>query len=179
MTRAAGEYAEALYGLARDEGLADRFLEELTAVGGVLREAPEWLRILTAANLPKEERCGLVDQAFRNRVHPYVLNLMKILTEKGCARQLPACCDAYRGLYNEDHGILTVKAVSAMALTEAQRQRLTDRLEKLTGRRIDLRCAVDADCLGGLRLDYDGKRVEDTVRQRLDAVRSALENAML
>ena len=38
---------------------------------------------------------------------------------------------------------------------------------------------VDAACLGGVRLDYDGKRVDDTVRHRLDTVRRMLVNATL
>ena len=38
---------------------------------------------------------------------------------------------------------------------------------------------VDASCLGGVRLDYDGKRVDDTVSHRLDAVRTLLKNTVL
>ena len=50
---------------------------------------------------------------------------------------------------------------------------------KLTGKKIELMNAVDPKCIGGVRLDYDGKRVDDTVQHRLDAVRSLLKNTML
>jgi len=33
--------------------------------------------------------------------------------------------------------------------------------------------------LGGMRLDYDGKRVDDTVAHRMDAVRKRLKNNVL
>ena len=104
---------------------------------------------------------------------------MKILTEKGYARYFCDCCDAYRELYNADHGILTVKAVTAVALTDQQAAKLSEKLASITGKTIELQNRVDPGCLGGVRLDYDGKRVDGTVASRLDAVRSLLKNTVL
>lgn len=179
MTQAANTYAQALYGLARDEGLDTTILEELSALRQVFTETPQYSKLLSAPDVPKQERCGILDEAFRGKIHPYVLNFLKILTEKGYIRQFPQCCDAYRGFYNEDNGILVVKAQSAIALTQQQTQKLIAKLETTTGKRIDLRCSVDPDVLGGLRLSYDGKQVDGTVRNRLDAIGKLLKNTVL
>ena len=61
----------------------------------------------------------------------------------------------------------------------AQRAKLTDKLSRLTGKTIDLACRVDPSVLGGMRLDYDGKRVDDTVSHRLDAIRNMLRSTVL
>ena len=179
MTQAANTYAQALYDLAKDEGLGGRILEELSLLKDVFTQNPQYSKLLSAPDLPKQERCGILDQAFRGRVHPYVLNFLKILTEKGYIRQFPDCCDAYRGFYNNDNGILVVKAVSAVVLTEAQRQKLTAKLEATTGKKIDLQCSVDAASLGGLRLSYDGKQVDGTVKTKLDSIGKLLKNTVL
>lgn len=179
MTQAANTYAQALYDLAKDEGLGGRILEELSLLKDVFTQNPQYSKLLSAPDLPKQERCGILDQAFRGRVHPYVLNFLKILTEKGYIRQFPDCCDAYRGFYNNDNGILVVKAVSAVVLTEAQRQKLTAKLEATTGKKIDLQCSVDAAMLGGLRLSYDGKQVDGTVKTKLDSIGKLLKNTVL
>ena len=121
----------------------------------------------------------MLDDTLGAQVHPYVLNFLKILTEKGCIRQFPDCCDAYRGFYNEDNGILVVKAVSAVALSDVQKQKLTAKLEATTGKTIDLQCSVDAAQLGGLRLNYDGKQVDGTVKNRMDAIGKLLKNTVL
>ena len=55
----------------------------------------------------------------------------------------------------------------------------TKKLEQLTGKTIDLSCRVDPAVMGGVRLDYDGKRVDGTVRSRLDAVDKMLKNTVL
>jgi F0F1-type ATP synthase delta subunit len=38
---------------------------------------------------------------------------------------------------------------------------------------------VDAACIGGVRLDYDGKRVDGTVSNRLEKLGSLLKNTVL
>ena len=179
MTQSGNVYGEALYSLAREEGLSDAVLQELKTLRDAFTQEPDFVRLLSAPNLSKEERCDILDRSFRGKVQPYVLNFLKILTEKGYARYFCDCCDAYRELYNSDHGILTVKAVTAVALTDQQAAKLSNKLAAITGKTIELQNRVDPGCLGGVRLDYDGKRVDGTVASRLDAVRSLLKNTVL
>ena len=179
MTQIGNVYGEALYSLAREEGLSDAVLQELKLLRDAFTQEPDFVRLLSAPNLSKEERCDILDRSFRGKVQPYVLNFLKILTEKGYARYFCDCCDAYRELYNSDHGILTVKAVTAVALTDQQAAKLSNKLAAITGKTIELQNRVDPGCLGGVRLDYDGKRMDDTVSHRLDAVRNWLKNTEL
>ena len=51
------------------------------------------------------------------------------------------------------------------------------RPEEIT--KIKLCCRVDPAVLGGVRLDYDGKRLDDTVSHRLDAIRGLLKDTVL
>ena len=179
MTQAVCTYAQALYDLAKEEGLEKTILEELKVLEKVFAENPQYSKLLSTPDIPKQERCGVLDEAFRGKVHPYVLNFLKILTEKGYIRQFPDCCDAYRGFYNEDNGILVVKAQSAVELTDAQKQKLTAKLIATTGKTIDLQCSIDPAVLGGLRLSYDGKQVDGTVKNRMDAIGKLLKNTVL
>ena len=48
-----------------------------------------------------------------------------------------------------------------------------------TGKTIDLVNRVDPSVLGGVRLDYDGKRLDDTVSHRMDAITKALKGTVL
>ena len=179
MTRVGSVYAQALYDLAKEEGLGKKILEEMKVLREVFSQNPDYLRLLSTPNLSKDERISILDEGFKGKIEPYVLNFLKILTEKGYVRKFSDCCDAYRELYNEDNGILPVRAVTAVPMTEAQKAKLTEKLVKITGKTVELNNVIDEKCLGGVRLDYDGKRVDDTVQHRLDAVRSLLKNTML
>ena len=179
MSQIANTYAQALYDLAKDENQTEAILRQMLTLQEAFRQEPDFLRLMTAANLSKEERCRILDDSFRGRVEPYLLNFMKILTEKGYMRHFGSCAKAYRDAYNLDHGILPVQAVTAAPMTREQVDRLTQKLEKLTGKTIDLSCRVDPALLGGVRLDYDGKRVDGTVQGRLESVSKLLKNTVL
>lgn len=179
MTQIVNVYSQALYCLAKDEECGVQVLEELKALEESFRAEPDFLRLLAAPNLSKEERCHILDTSLRTKVHPYVLNFLKILTERGYVRYFPDCCKAYRQEYNRDHDILEVCAVTAAALSPEQSQRLIEKLQKITGKTVELENKIDAACIGGVRLDYDGRRVDDTVAHRLDSIRALLKNTVL
>ena len=90
MTETAKMYGGSLYDLAAEEGLEPRILGELDEVQQLLKQNPDYLRLLSTPSIPKKERCGLLDEALRGQVHLYVLNFLKILCEKGTLRSCPA-----------------------------------------------------------------------------------------
>ena len=137
MTETAKMYGGSLYDLAAEEGLETRILGELDEVQQLLKQNPDYLRLLSTPSIPKKERCGLLDEALRGQVHLYVLNFLKILCEKGTLRELSGCARAYRIRYNQAHGILEATAISAVPLTEQQRAALHAKLESLTGKTIE------------------------------------------
>ena len=179
MTQIGNVYGQSLYELAREEGLAQSILEQLKVLRESFRQEPDFIRLLSSPNLTKAERCQILDDSFRGSVHPYLLNFMKILTEKNYIRYFSDCCDAYTDRYNQDNGILSVTAVTAVALSDAQTERLTEKLTKITGKHIALSNRIDPSCLGGVRLDYDGQRLDDTVSHRLSNIRDLLKNTVL
>ena len=179
MTETARMYGGSLYDLAAEEGLDERILGELEGVTALLNGDTEYLHLLSIPSIPKKERCALLDEAFRGQVHLYVLNFMKLLCEKGALRELPGCARAYRVRYNQAHGILEATATTAVAMTEQQAKSLHEKLEKLTGKTIDLKTKVDPAVLGGIRLDIEGTELDGTVRNRLAGLRSSIAAATL
>ena len=179
MTEIANVYGGALYDLAKDENLTEKIGDQLNTLDQAFAQEPAFIGLLSSASLTKPERVQVIEDSFRSNFHPYVLNFLKILTEKGYIRHFSGCCKVYRDRYNTDNGILPVTAVTAIPLSDVLRKKLADKLSTVTGQKIELTCKVDPDCLGGVRLDYDGKRLDDTVSHRLDSVRGLLKNTVL
>ena len=179
MTEVGNVYGESLYELAKEENLSKLMVEQLTALQTAFRQEPDFIRLLSSPNLTKAERCQILDDSFRGKVHAYLLNFLKILTEKGYMRYFSDCCDAFTEHFDQDNGILRVNAVSAVELTAQQKDKLTQKLSRITGKEVALRTRIDPRVLGGIRLDYDGQRLDDTVSHRLDAIRNVLDKTVL
>ena len=179
MTQVGSVYGEALYTLALEENLSNVILEELSVLMQAFHAEPDFIRLLGSPNLSVQERCKILDDSFQGKIHAYVLNFLKILTEKGYMRHFSDCCKAFEESYNHDNGILPVTAITAVSLDAAQAAKLTEKLSQICGKQVKLKNRVDPSVLGGVRLDYDGKQLDDTVSHRLDAVRNLLKNTVL
>ncbi len=179
MTKTAEVYGDALYDLALEEGNVAEVKDELDALKEAFCSQAEFLRILGEPSLPKAERLELVEGCLGGRVSGHVLNFLKVLTEQGRTDCFNGCCERYRQRFCEDNEIIEVSVVSAAALTPELRDKLSDRIAAATGKKPELRCSVDADCLGGIRVDICGKRIDGTLRTRLNEIKDLLKNTVL
>ncbi len=179
MTEVGNVYGESLYELAKEENLTTPIREQLSILQESFQQEPDFIRLLSSPSLTKAERCQVLDDSFRGKVHPYLLNFMKILTEKSYMRYFADCCVAYTDRYDQDNGILRVTAITAVALSPEQTDKLTAKLSRTTGKQVVLQNRIDPRVYGGVRLDYDGRRLDDTVSHRLDAIRDLLNSTVL
>lgn len=179
MTEVGSVYGQALYSLAKDENLSETLLAQLEVLQQSFREAPDFLVLLASPSLTKDERCAILEDSFRGKIQDYLLNFLKLLTEKGYIRHFFDCCEAFEESYNQDNGILRVSAVTAVAMSDQQKDKLVQKLTQATGKQIKLQCRVNPEVLGGIRLDYQGQRLDDTVQHRMSAIRDLLNNTVL
>ncbi len=179
MTGIAHTYGQALYDLAKAEGLAARILEQITLLNEGFAVEPAFLQLLCTPAISKQERCQVLEDSLGGQVHPYVLNFLKILTEKGYLRHFSGCCRLFRQQYHRDNGILPVTAVTGLPLSDRLRRKLSEKLSAVTGKTILLECRVDPACLGGIRLELADMQVDGTLRRRLDEIGTMLKNTAL
>ena len=173
MTALEKEYGDAIYSLALEEDCLDEVLEGLELAVGVFRDNPGYLTLVQNPALSKEERLGLLDQAFEG-AHPYVLNLLKLLCERSALGLTAGCFEQLQALVYAQRGILPVEVISAVALTDAQQEALREKLTAKTGKTILLQSKLDPSVLGGVKLRYDGRELDGTAAGRLDALRHML-----
>ena len=179
MTKQAINYGDALYDLCLSEGLTEEVLRDLAQVNEILDGTPDYFLLLSEPSLPKEERCGLLDRAFRGNVHQYTLNFLKILTERGLIRMLSECASRFRERYNGDNGIAEALVCSASPLTDRQKEALQRKLQDITGKRISMRLTTDPALIGGIRLSMDNREFDGTVQGRLETLSRILRETTL
>ena len=63
---------------------------------------------------------------------------------------------------------------SAEPLSETQKARLIKRLSELSGKAVRLDVRLDRALIGGLRVDMQGRRYDNTIQHRLDLMRRYL-----
>lgn len=173
MTRFATEYGGALFELACEEQMSDQIMAELKQIGAIFDQDAEYLRLLNARSLEPAVRKQLLEEAFED-AHPYLLNFMKLLIDRGAMDYFPECAAAYRARYNDMMGIAEAQVVSAAPLTQAQIDALRARLAEISGKNVELHLRVEPEMIGGVCVDLLGRRYDNTVRTRLQQLRRNL-----
>ena len=107
----------------------------------------------------------------------YLVNFMKLMTERRLADEISESLGEFIAMYYEKAGIVRVKAESAFPLDDEQKKRLTEKLEKNTGARVEIEYVIDPALIGGMKLDFGNRRIDGSVRAKLHRVGEMLSDA--
>lgn len=172
------EYAKALFLLTEEDGITDAALSDVETVKTLLSENPAYRNLLDTPALSKEERLGLIDEAFTS-LSAHVKNLLKILCEKHAIFSFTKIAVDYSALVDEARGIERVEAVSAVKMSDGQLSALKEKLESITGKTVIIRNTVDTSIIGGMKLRYAGLQLDGSLKSRLDSFEKALGNVVI
>ena len=167
------EYAEALFALALEQGKSKEFFEELTLVNDILLSTPEYLAILVSPSITVSEKIDLVDKAFSS-LDEMVLNFLKLLIEKGRISIFPLCLEEYQRLYDASRKTIVATVISAAELTDSEKAKIINKLEKKYGCKIELECQVDESILGGLIIKTEDSIIDGSLKKKLRDVKEVI-----
>ena len=176
MTSQGKEYGEALYELARDEDLREEILPQLTELWRIMGEQPQFLQLLCSRAVERDVRIKIVDETLRDQVHPYLLSFLKLLVEKERFDAFGDCVKWFTGRYNDDYRIVEAEVTSAVPLPPERLEALRAKLQEISGKNVTLNLRVDPGVIGGVRVEMDGRRYDNTIQNRLDRLRHNLVN---
>lgn len=179
MTQTGRLYGGSLYDLAAQEQLTETIHQQMKDVLTLFRENPDYIRLLSDPALPKTERIGLIDQAFKGEAEPYLVNFLKLLCERGILGEYAECCKEYTRRYYADNGIAEAVVTSAVDLTEEQLAQLKEKLEKISGKKILLITKTDPAVVAGLSVEMEGVQYDGTVKGRLSGLSRKLNEIIV
>ena len=163
-------YGLSLFEVAQEANQVKEILDELSQVCELMDQFPGFQNLLGSPVLSKEERVKLVEEDFHGQINPYLLNFFKLLAESGRMSHLKEIADEYRSLYYEQENIQEVTAITAVAMPKELQEKLAQKLEKSSGKKILLRNQVDPSVMGGVALKVGNRQMDGTVKARLEAV---------
>jgi F-type H+-transporting ATPase subunit delta len=167
-------YAEALYSVAEAEGALADVEDELFRFAKIAETDAKLREALTDASVPVENRKALVADLLGGRTNVQTVNLLGFILEQGRARQLGEIVEALVELAAERRSNALAEVRSAVALSDAQKERLREALSQATGRKVELKILVDPTVVGGVIARVGDQVFDGTVRTRLKEAKEQL-----
>ncbi|MBQ8603295.1 MAG: ATP synthase F1 subunit delta [Oscillospiraceae bacterium] len=176
MSNLSSMYADALFEIALEENRAAEILDQSTVITQVIKENRDFARFLAAPMIEKDEKTDFVDKVFGGHINKNLLNFMKVMIQRKDAAVLTESLVQYEKLYNKHFNIEKAVAVTAVPMSRELQAKLTEKLEKVTGKTIVLTNKVDEGCLGGVILQFSDMQINDSIAQKLETLKNQLKN---
>lgn len=170
----AKRYARALVGSAKTTKNAWTIFGELSEIWEVLSLEERLRRFMELPNIDDEIKTGIMDSIALKERSPLLKRMVEKLIERGRLSVLPLILEYMEGEICGLEGTLLVVARTARELEEDLKDRMTVILKKKFGQKIRLKNIVDEDLIGGIRLDFDDRVVDGTIRGGLNELQEIL-----
>ena len=174
----AGRYASALFDLARDQEALDAVAGDLADFKDLLRDSADLRRLTLSPVISRDDqRRALVAVAEKAGAHDLTRRFLGLLAEKRRLFVLPQIIDAFEGMLAAHRGEINAEVISAVPLTDEQRQTVERQLTNAAGQRVQIRTGVDPDLLGGLIVRVGSRMIDASLRSKLHQLELAMRGA--
>jgi F-type H+-transporting ATPase subunit delta len=148
-----------------------QLLRELRGFEEVLSGSAELRTALSSPSVPPARKRAVVGGiGAKLGVSPVARNFLFVLTDHRRINMLTEVLEAFDLLSDERLGFTRAEVSSARQLNEGQRDAVSHQLERLTGKKVRMRFAVDGGLLGGLVARIGSTVYDGSVRGQLQAL---------
>ncbi len=167
-------YARALFEIARAEGTLDEVEDELFRFARSYESSDALRTTLTDEHVPAEKRQAIVEDLLDGKATATTVQLVSMVVGSGRGRDIPAIVDSLVQRASSAKQLDVAEVRTAVALTDDQQARLKAALENATGKTLNLKAIVDPTVVGGVVATVGDTVIDDTVRTRIDQLKSRL-----
>ena len=171
----ANKIGYSLFEVAKENNTLEEVSYELKEVAKVVNGNSDFVTLMNNPNLEKIKKINLI--ASFAGVNKNVVNVVKILAGNLQISLINFVLEQYTELFNKHSRNVVVKAESASPLTEEQLENLKEKIKnELQLENVEINNFVDASLLGGLKLTYNNKVVDATIKAKLNAIKSKISS---
>ncbi len=166
-------YARSLFEAAQEAGRLASVREDLADFVEATRQVPELHELLRNPQLAPAAKTAALD-AVAGESDPLVRNLLRLLVEKGRGGEVEEVASEFERLAAAEEGQLTVSLTTAFELDDGEARAIVAQIEQASGRTVEATRTVDPNLIGGIVIEAGSRRVDASLRGRLERLRRDL-----
>lgn len=172
----ATRYSKALFGLAKENGTAEKVLADLRALAEVFSDNKDLMSWAKSPLIAVEKKLQTVKTVVSPlKMSAEVKNLAYLLAERGRIEILPQVEQAYTREMDQDNGVIRGVVRSAAVLTPEERAKIEDMVTKVTKKKVILNYKLDSTIIGGLVAQVGSYTFDDSLESHLKRLNEELK----
>jgi F-type H+-transporting ATPase subunit delta len=130
--------------------------------------------VIAGAQLSKTQVADIFNEVAGDKLDQEGKNLVKLLAENGRLSLLPEIAAMYEIQRAEAEGSIDAEIISAYAVSDAQRSKVSESLKQRLGREINLSVTIDESLVGGVIIRAGDMVIDGSVRGKLEKLASTV-----
>lgn len=172
MSVVSDQYAVALFELALESEAIEDVKNGLEAMIDALEQEDSRL-FFTHPAIAKKTKKEAINAL---NVHDLLRDFMYVIIDNQRFLELHNIIKSYKTLIESQNEIMRINVHSGKALDEKRIDQLKAQYEKKYNRQVIIENHVDPSIVGGLRFEFQGVVIDDTVNQGIHQIKSRLTN---
>ena len=165
-------YAQAIFDLALENNEVEQWGQDLEVVSEAFQDA-DFAALMKHADMSAADKRAATGSVLAG-VNAMVRNLVDLLVSKGSVDSIADVYTSYTELLDQHLGRQRVEVTTAIALDEAEANRITSFVSELVRREVVLTTKVDESILGGLVIQIGDRLLDGSTKARLDGLKNRL-----
>lgn len=168
-------YGEALFELAVEEGREDSLLEEIMALKKILKENPDFEKLMNHPKILKEDKLAVLDRVFKGELSDELTGFLRIIVTKDRYKEIDAILDYIILEIKKKKGIGIAYVTTAVPLNEAKQKEVEQKLlATTTFKKMEMHFQVEEELIGGVIIRIGDRVVDSSIRTKLYEMRRQL-----
>ncbi len=166
-----------MYALAFEQGVLDKIVDEMAALGRLIAGSPELSRLVRTRFTDSRTRVVLNKALAAQGFSALVLNFVNVAVTNRRLHDLPGLITGFAAYVAAKRGEVVAQVASAHALSDLQRSQLHARLTEAGYGNVRLIETTDPALLGGMTLKIGTRLYDTSLKSRLDRLNYSLKGA--
>ena len=176
-TIVASRYAKSLLDLSIEKNILDKVNGDMVQLSEICAESADLVSVLNNPTINSVKKSEVFAAIFKGKIEDVSLDFIQLITKNSRETLLPVIAESFTKLYKAHNNILDVELISAVALDDASKSKIMDKVKaKFDGATIQMTEKIDESILGGFIVKIGDKQIDASVASQLTNLKSILLN---
>jgi len=168
-------YAEAIFKLAKEGKKLSAWSEILGVISEILSDK-QINALLNNPRVPADKLCEIIVESYSAKLSKEAKNLIGVMVDNKRLQIFPQLKALYEHLRTQYENVLEARIISAFPLKSDQQEKLVSILRTKFQREVNVTSVVDADLIGGVKIEIGDQVIDSSVSGKLAAMTAALKS---
>lgn len=174
ISEVSNRYARALFEIAQGTGRVDLVFSELRVLSESFKTDSSVGEFFNSPLVSSESKMNVIKNSLSGKVSEEVLNTILLLADNNRLFYFNEIAQAFEKISDDSHGVTRGQVTSASTLSQDERKKISETVQKITGKKVILGFQEDSSLLGGMVAQVGGWTFDDSLQSHLTRMKEEL-----